>query len=389
MKRGGPRTAAFSRADAEYWSMRVRIADITQAEVTMKIVTPGSTITVAVERGRHAVQLQEGVAYVMHDVEANSARQAGLVAVVQPLDIEATRILHQHGEQRSGTLLVPFIGGLGDALCILPLVETIRRCHPQLDVVISTTPGPAAVFTLADPPVRTMPYPITLEAWDAFDALMTFETVETELPGRPLTETFARGVGWTLDDFAATIRIPDELSVADVMPPSPRIGVTVPDNASVRSVPAETVQGVVQRLNDANMCVMLLGDQDPSYDIVFDANKTLDLRGQTPSVMTLAACVAELDAVVAHDSFIMHLAGALSIPAVALFAPTSAAHASPYAKHLPIASSAECAPCHTTGATCPLGHERCVAWSDDILSPASIVATLCRHLTEVYAETTT
>jgi ADP-heptose:LPS heptosyltransferase len=354
----------------------------------MKVLTPRTNVTVAVEHGRHIVELREGVAYVLHDGETASALQAGIAAEIRELQVlpAGPVPLDSAVIDATGTLIVPFIGGFGDALCIMPLLNTIRRRHPNLTIAISTTPGPASVFALAAQPTSLAPYPLTAEQWGMVDWYLHFDDVRHETPGAALTETFARAVGWTLDDGGFDLAIPAEVSVADVMPPSPRIGLAVPDRTNVRATPRDIIQALISRLNDAGMHVLLFGNEDPAWILAVDPQRTLDLRGQTPNVLTLAACIQEMDAMIAHDSLMLHLAGALNIPVVGLFAPTSAAHGAPYPHHLPLVSTMECAPCHHAGPECPRGYESCLAWNDEALAPTSIVNTLCRHLADVYAD---
>jgi len=87
-----------------------------------------------------------------------------------------------------------------------------------------------------------------------------------------------------------------------------------------------------------------------------------------------------VDVVVCHDSFVLHLAGALGRPAVALFAPTSSGHASPYANAVSRSSTLECSPCHETGSKCPRGHDCCVAWDNDALGPQAVLNTVLDRL---------
>jgi heptosyltransferase-2 len=104
------------------------------------------------------------------------------------------------------------------------------------------------------------------------------------------------------------------------------------------------------------------------------------MRSQTPTVLELAVWLRAVDVVVCHDSFVLHLAGALGRPAVALFAPTSSDHASPYASAVSLSSTLECSPCHETDSQCPRGHDRCVAWDSDALGPQAVVNTVLDRL---------
>ncbi len=65
-----------------------------------------------------------------------------------------------------------------------------------------------------------------------------------------------------------------------------------------------------------------------------------------------AAVVGACSVVVANDSFLLHLAGALGVPSVGLFGPTDPAHYRPLdsrSTHLWIGGALPCSPCHRDG----------------------------------------
>ena len=116
------------------------------------------------------------------------------------------------------------------------------------------------------------------------------------------------------------------------------------------------------------MTCVLLGLGEDSSPLDSSHPNVIDMRSQTASVRDLAACLMWMDVIVAHDSFILHLAGALQRPTIGLFAPTSARHAEPYPGIRVLASEAICAPCHTVQSQCPKGFSSCVAWEGQSLS---------------------
>jgi hypothetical protein len=122
----------------------------------MQAVTPRNTVTVPVENGRSTVTLEAGRPYVMHEVEAAGGRQADVFEQVAALP-PAPRRFDPAGPL-TGRLIVPFIGGLGDAVSLLPVLGAIRRRHPRLRVEVTTTPGPAEVFDLSRSIQHLEPY---------------------------------------------------------------------------------------------------------------------------------------------------------------------------------------------------------------------------------------
>ena len=75
----------------------------------MKIIKTTTDLSVPVERGRRQMRLQAAVQYIMHDVEVENGRHAGVFQSIQtmphrPAVIDPTTTLES-------SLIVPFIGG--------------------------------------------------------------------------------------------------------------------------------------------------------------------------------------------------------------------------------------------------------------------------------------
>jgi heptosyltransferase-2 len=95
------------------------------------------------------------------------------------------------------------------------------------------------------------------------------------------------------------------------------------------------------------------------------------------SVEAMAAALAEVRLLVACDSGPVHLAGALGVPALALFGPTSAVRWGPRPPGRALSLGLDCQPCSNHGGQrCPLGHHRCLA----DLSEAAVLAAARRLL---------
>ncbi len=104
----------------------------------MQVVAVRKSITVPVEKGHNTITLRAGVRYVMHDTEVDSGVAAGVWKRVEPLP-EAPAKFNPR-QTCTGQLLVPFIGGLGEAISMLPILASIRQQHPQLTIDVTTTP---------------------------------------------------------------------------------------------------------------------------------------------------------------------------------------------------------------------------------------------------------
>ncbi|MCA9286473.1 MAG: glycosyltransferase family 9 protein [Phycisphaerales bacterium] len=322
----------------------------------MKTVVPVQDMQVSAERGRSLLEFEGGVRYILSDVEAMSGLSAGALHVSDAPDAPPA---YRPADFRGSRLAVPFIGGQGDAVALLPVLATIRDLHPGISIEVIAAVGAAQVFALSPAVDRVHPHPMTIASWRGFDAYLPLERIPgtVQAPNAGLARTFAAALGVPL----ALIRHPLRLPPLGPRTGGPLVVVAVGEAASMRSVPPPLVLQIVTALNERGVASVLVGHLDDAYRFP-SRPELLDLRGRTPTVVELANCLRLADAVVAHDSFVMHLAGALERPTLALFAPSSAGIASDYRTVETLSSDAPCAPCGAATGACPLGHGRCVAW---------------------------
>ena len=338
----------------------------------MHAVAVHTRMTVPVENGRSTITMLPDRSYVMHDVEVANGRQAGAFDDVSALPVRPRRFDPQ-GEL-TGRLVVPFIGGLGDAIAVLPMLASLRQQHRQLRIEVATTSGPAEVFSLAPCVDRVVSYPLAVDDWKAYDHYLCLEIVQQteQAPGRPLSQVFADALGIELTDKTFRLKLPQVAEAAAEPSAVPLVGIAVGEGQSLRSYPQAMLRELVGLLVRQGLGCVLLGHADPAWNIPVCPPIITDMRSRTPTVLELAVWLRAVDVVVCHDSFVMHLAGAMGRPAVALFAPTSRAHASPYPSAVSIEAAAECSPCHAVGSTCPRGFDRCIAWDDDAVRATAV-----------------
>ncbi len=338
----------------------------------MHAVAVHTRMTVPVENGRSTITMLAGRPYVMHDGEVAGGKQSGVFSDVSALPVRPRRF--DRDRTLTGRLIVPFIGGMGDAISMLPVLGSLAQQHAGLRIDVAATTGPAEVFGLSPRVARVVSYPLTLEDWQAYDHYLSMESVQEtgQAPGRPLPEVFADSLGITLTDPSFALKLPRAAEAAAAPSTVPLVGIAVGEGQSPRSYPQAMLRELVGLLVRQGLGCVLLGHSDPAWNLPVCPPVITDMRSRTATLLELAVWLRAVDVVVSHDSFIMHLAGALGRPAIGLFAPTSPAHAAPYRGSSTLAARAECAPCHASGSTCPRGFDRCIAWDDDAVRAAAV-----------------
>lgn len=352
----------------------------------MRIVTTNETRRVAVEKGRNVITLQAGSAYIMHDVEVASGQAAGVWSNVQTLPKNPIQLVCNQSTlaQATGRMILPFIGGLGDALSMLPVIASIRDQNAGLVVDVAATPGPADVFRLSPQVHAVHDYPLTRADWSQYDHYVTMEAVHqtAQQPGRALPEVFADSLGLSLTVHDTELQLPAEVEqIADTPNDPPLVVIGVGEGSALRAYPVSKLRILIEHLAKRGYASVLLGRTDAQWSVPECPPLLTDMRDQTPTLLHLIVWLRAADVVIAHDSFIMHLAGAMGRPTVALFAPTASAHAAPYQTVVTRQSKVECAPCHAAGETCPLGFDCCIAWDDDAVAPEQVVEQVLELMT--------
>ena len=121
--------------------------------------------------------------------------------------------------------------------------------------------------------------------------------------------------------------------------------------------------------------------------------KLHNLCSRTSSFAQTVAYLEQMDALICPDSYLMHLAGAMDLPTVALFSTVPARlHVSRYPSVVPMEPDFACAPClMTTEERCPEGYSDCHALRSPSMRPAMVLRFLDQALTSrpSHAELTT
>lgn len=237
-------------------------------------------------------------------------------------------------------------GGFGDLLFLTPLLRALRAKWPG--VSLSVACSPCFNEALQDHPCldQIIPYPLPVETLMRYDGVMWFEgliewderarhthsvELHADFAGVELTQ------GREMDYHAhakhreamrkrfpmAHVPVKNRVTGAVQNRRMPRIGIQWSASAACRTYPAEQRTALVKELSTFAQVVCFdtpkkHGVPEPQYEPMF-----YDLSTQQPPMSFAQSCavLADCDVVIAPDSALVHVAGALHRPTIALYGP--------------------------------------------------------------------
>ncbi len=270
------------------------------------------------------------------------------------------------------SILICRSGGFGDLLFLTPLIRAIRARWPMASISVATTTYYREA--LADHPLidTIIPYPLKSVTALKYDTLLWFEgLIEWDPRGRLLNSVDLHSAFAGLEltegkemDYYAHERHVEAMRRRFPRPEGPRIGVQLSASARARTYPAPLMGLLLE--NMANYLAPLKGQI-----VLFDAPRPHEsAEGIDPILLSLptekpalsfaesAAVLSDCTAVIAPDSALCHVAGALHIPTIALYGPFPSKLRTAYAPTIQaIDGHAPCAPC--------FWHDRESIWPQD------------------------
>jgi len=157
----------------------------------------------------------------------------------------------------------------------------------------------------------------------------------------------------------------------------PRIAVQARGLSPIRTYPVELQAELLKMLIQRGYEGHIMGRPGDS-DVVSTPPRLYNACGTTETFNDTIAYLEQMDALIAPDSFLMHLGGALKIPTVALMSTVPARlRCSRYPSVTPLEPDFPCAPCMiTTEERCPEGFADCHALRSPSMRPARVLRTL-------------
>jgi ADP-heptose:LPS heptosyltransferase len=157
----------------------------------------------------------------------------------------------------------------------------------------------------------------------------------------------------------------ERLALAGARPGPVRVGVHPGGKWSVKRWPAEKFAALVGRLHDERGAQVVLFTGPGEEGTTAWVARVVGAKAAVLPAMGVreaAAVIAVLDAMVACDGGVMHVAAAVGTPTVGIFGSSEADVWFPYGQWGPYRAAridVDCRPCHRH--VCPFGHTRCLS----------------------------
>ncbi len=323
-----------------------------------------------------AYTLEPNETYALYDNETAAAMRFETVQWVATFD---ARLPNYAGQSLTNERLVlPFIGRLGDALITAACLKALRDTYPDVTIDIACLPAAKEVFQLTPTLGELLTYPLRADQLDAYNYHLSFEDIAS-IPNATrlsLFDLFSTCLNTPRPNRPVSLNIPESVATSSALPPTQqqRVAIHVGEPDSLRTYPIDLTINLANELCQNNIEVILFGAPSAQHESINTnlAPQVKNRIGKTTAIADLAATLQQMDVIITGDSFPLHLAAALNINTIALFAPTDSAIAIDYKTITTIESQATCSPCGVAFGACPIAHPTCIAHNDVSLAPKRI-----------------
>lgn len=280
----------------------------------------------------------------------------GKMNQLHPEELAVRRKFDVNEDWNGKSILVMRAGGYGDLLLLSPVLREVKRRWPHCTIAVCAIPHFLAVLEHLPFVDERINYPIPTAIADQFHAWVLLENViekNEDAKTMHMTDVFAGNFGITSDEKydrqPAYVVTTDEATWAKMAYPRKkgmqRLCVQMEAQAPNRSYPAQRMTQVCEHfLKTGRWEVFLLGE--PGKFKVDEIPNLICLPQHNTTFRQSCAVVATSDSVLGPDSAMVHVAGALSVPAIGLYGPFPADIRVAYSPSVQvIEGKGHCAPC--------------------------------------------
>jgi ADP-heptose:LPS heptosyltransferase len=268
------------------------------------------------------VSLQADTTYVLEDSNAGY--------LLQYPDVEIREFPVERPRLDKGSLLISRPGGFGDLLFLTPALRALRarKTDIRLGVAAAEKYHEALSVFAERHRIELLPYPLTLDQWQKWDEHANLENqIEFGADSQALhaVDLFAKCIGVELTEGQHIEFEPEPGGIAAMRARFPktrkRVAIQLSASAPARSYPRHLFQPMVQSIIDLGVEIVFVGAPG-ELNMASVPDQYLNLPGEQPPLSFAQSCavLADCDVVVAPDSAICHVAAAMGLPVVALYA---------------------------------------------------------------------
>lgn len=268
--------------------------------------------------------------YVVDDVNAAQLLVIAGGGAMRLAHFESERQLDPAADYNGRKILVMRAGGFGDLVLLTPVLREIKRRWPACILHVSTMAHYAAVLATLPYVDEILPYPLPVDVARDHAVQIFFENAVERNPRAHeihMTELFAEIAGVVVaEDLLKPdyrVKATEAIWANEAYPRTSkrRACIQVGASAALRVYPRELMGQIVGKLLKDGWEVFLLGAHG---EIKLPDSPRPGLRNLSAAGLTFrqsCAVVAQSDCLIGGDSALVHIAGALDVPAVALYGP--------------------------------------------------------------------
>lgn len=293
--------------------------------------------------------------YILEDVNAAQLIVKSNGGHMTPFIVPEDKLMKIGGNYNGKRILICRAGGFGDLVLLSPILREIKRRWPTCKLDVCCMPHYGVVLAGLEYVDKVVDYPLPAPMIEHYDAWVFMEkAIEYNPLAKKIhaTDVFAK-LSAVLDmdfkDKRPDYRVSNN-EIIWAMESYPRtdgvqrIAIQVGASAISRMYPPEYMSQVAIALAKKDIEVFLIGARGEV--IMEDVGRITNLAARNLTFRQSCAVINNADCVLGPDSAMIHVAGALGVPAVGLYGPFLASLRTAYSPTtFAIQSHGPCAPC--------------------------------------------
>jgi heptosyltransferase-2 len=271
--------------------------------------------------------------YLVEDIAGAQlmvACDGGEMTKLHPEQVAVRHKFEHTGDWNECSVLILRAGGFGDLTLMTPVLRELRRRWPRIKIGFACFPHYRPVLEHTGLVDEFVEYPIPVKVADQYAAWVFMENIiekNEDAKKWHMTDLFGTKFGFGVKEEydrhpVYVVTDTEKVWVSEAYPRKKgvqRLAVQFKAQAMNRTYPIQRTKQVIEHFYDKGWEIMLLGDPG-SLDLQ-SMDRLHNCAANRHTFRQSAAIISTADCVLAPDSALLHVAGALDIPAVGLFGP--------------------------------------------------------------------